>query len=398
MRQIALIGSWGADIQGNNKPGEGEGGVASFAITPDTGALHFINRAAPAVNAGGLCITSDYKFAYSTDERKDINGYHGSGGGVCAYRIEGDGSMTYLNTVSSAGAYPCYCTVDSKSRFVFAVNHGNHEEVVSRSVRLPDGSFGCERVYDEGSIGLFPIQPDGSLGPCCELIGFRGHGVNEWFQWTSHPHSVMLDPTERFALVGDKGTDLIRVFEIDYENGKLKALECGKVPDGTGARHLSFHPTLPVLYCNGEQQNTVNVFAYERDSMAMTLLQSIGTLPEDYMPGSDPKDPFSQSQTADMRVHPDGSTLYVSNRGDDSIACFRIEEDGCLSMLEILPCGGQIPRAMNLDKTGKLLYSVNQRSGNIAVFAVDALSGRLSPTDVSIPVNNPASIQFAYKE
>ena len=184
MKQLALIGSWGADIQGQNKPGEGEGGVASFCVDENTGNLQIINRAAPTVNAGGLCISADGRFAWSTDERKDRDGYHGSGGGVCAYRIEEDGSVTFLNSVSSAGGYPCYCTVDSGNRFVFAVNHGNHEEVVSRSVRYPDGTFGCERVYDEGSIGMFPIQVDGSLGSCCELIGFRGHGVNEWFQWT----------------------------------------------------------------------------------------------------------------------------------------------------------------------------------------------------------------------
>ena len=398
MKQIALIGSWGADIQGVNKPGAGEGGVASFRMDERDGRLQLINRAAPTVNAGGLCITSDYRFAYSTDERKDIDGHHGSGGGICAYRIEDDGSMTFLNAVSSAGAYPCYCTVDSKSRFVFAVNHGNHEEVVSRSVQYPDGSFGCERVYDEGSIGLFPIRQDGSLGPCCELVGFRGHGVKEWFQWTSHPHSVLLDPTERFVLVGDKGCDLIRVFAIDYENAKLNPLAPGRVPDETGARHLAFHPSLPVLYCNGEQNNTVNVFSYVPDTMALTLLQTINTLPADYVARVDPADPFAFSQTADMRVKPDGKALYVSNRGDDSIACFSIGPDGTLSMLECVPCGGTIPRAINLDKTGTLLYSVNQRSGTVAVFHIDHDSGKLSAAGVSLSVNNPASIQFACKE
>ena len=398
MKQLALVGSWGADIQGVNKPGEGEGGVASFRVDEENGSLTFISRAAPAVNAGGLCVSADGRFAWSTDERKDIDGYHGSGGGVCAYRVGDDGAMTWLNTVSSAGAYPCYCTVDSKSRYVFAVNHGNHEEVVSRSMRLPDGTFGCERVYDEGSLGMFPILEDGSLGPCCELVGFRGHGVNEWFQWTSHPHSVMLDPSERFVLVGDKGCDLIRVFEIDYDHKKLITKASGRVPDGTGARHLAFHPAKPVLYCNGEQQNTVNVFAYDPDSMTLRLLQSIGTLPPDYTPREDPNDPFANSQTADMRVHPDGKTLYVTNRGDDSIACFTVLKDGTLELLEIVPCGGTIPRAMNLDKTGAFLYSVNQRSGNIAVFRVDPESGRLTPTGTDIPVNNPASIQFICKE
>lgn len=392
MKKIALIGSWGADIQGVNRPGEGEGGVGSYEVT--RGGLRLISRAAGKVNAGGLCVTADGRFVYSTDERKDIDGYHGSGGGICAYRLNEDGGIKFINSVSSAGAYPAYCTVDSRSRFVFAVNHGNHEEVVSRSVRYEDGTFGCERVYDEGSIGLFPIRKDGSIGACCELIGFRGHGTVEWFQWTSHPHSVILDPSEEFVLVGDKGCDLIRIFRVDYEKGKLETLPSCKLPDGTCARHLAFHPDLPVLYCNGESGNSVSLISFDRETGAMEVLQTLGTLPEDYLPRDDPKDPFAHSQSADIRVHPGGKFLYVTNRGDDSIACFRLDERGRMSRVEIVPCGGAIPRFMNLDPEGEYLYSVNQRANQVAEFAIDRETGRLTPTGSVLPVNSPANIQF----
>ena len=393
MKEIALIGSWGTDIQGVNKPGEGEGGVGSFLVTDD--GLQFISRAARAVNAGGMCVTKDGRFVYSTDERKDRDGYHGSGGGICAYRLKTDGSVEFINSVSSAGAYPAYCTVDSRSRFVFAVNHGNHEEVVSRSVRYEDGTFGCERVYDEGSLGMFPIREDGSVGPCCELAGFRGHGTVEWFQWTSHPHSVMLDPSERFVLVGDKGCDMVRIYRVDYENAKLEALEPCKLPDGTCARHIAFHPTLPVLYCNGESGNTVNLLSFDRETGHMEVLQTIGTLPEDYVPREDPSDPFAHSQTADLRVHQSGKYLYVGNRGDDSIACYRLDIKGKMSLMEIVPCGGAIPRFMNIDPEGKYLYSVNQRANNVVQFTVDWETGLLSPTGHVLKVNSPANIQFA---
>lgn len=392
MEQLSLIGSWGSDIQGNNKPGEGEGGVASFRVT-NTG-LVFVDRAAPSVNAGGLCVSADGNYAYSTDERKNRGARHGTGGGICAYQIEKSGRLRFLNSVSSAGAYPAYCTVDSKRRFVFAVNHGNHEEVVTRSVRNEDGTFGCEPVYDEGSIGMFPILPNGAVGPCCELVPFSGHGTLEWYQWTSHPHSVILDPSERYALVGDKGCDLIRVFRIDYGNGKLTELAPGRTPDGDGARHLVFHPTLPILYCNGEEGNTVNVYSFQRESGTLCLLQTVSTLYEGYRPKDDPNDPFAAGQTSDIRIHPSGKWLYVANRGDDSIACYAVDAHGQLSPPEHVSCGGMIPRAINIDLDGRFFYSVNQRSNNVVQFSIDQDTGRLSPTGCILYVNNPASIQF----
>lgn len=392
MRQIALIGSWGTDIQGTTKPGEGEGGVASFNVEED--GLKIINRVVPSVNAGGLCVSADNHFAYSTDERKDRDGHHGSGGGVCAYRISDEGEVIFLNSVSSAGAYPAYCTVDSQRRFVFAVNHGNHEEVVSRSIRNSDGTYGCERVYDEGSVGMFPILQDGTLGPCRELKGFKGHGTLEFYQWTSHPHSVILDPSERYLLVGDKGCDLIRIFRVDFENAILTELPAGEVPSGAGARHLVFHTKLPILYCNGEEGNTVNVFSFNHETGKLRLIQTISTLPEEFRPKDDPDDPFAEGATADMRIHPSGKALYVGNRGDDSIACYNINEKGILKLIEIVPCGGKIPRAMNLDRFGKFLYSVNQRSGNVVEFSINPNTLRITPSGNVLSVNNPASIQF----
>lgn len=395
MKQIAYVGAWGADIQGQTKPKDGNGGVAAFEITQDNKSI-FINQDAFHVNAGGLCVSADGKYVYTTDERKDLGGYHGNGGGVCAFKVKENGAVEYINEVSSAGAYPAYCTVDSKNRYVFAVNHGNHEEVVTRSVRSEDGTFSAQRVYDEGSLGMFPIRKDGSIMSCCELITFQGRSVLEWYQWTSHPHSVMLDPTEKYLLVGDKGCDIIRVYEVDYERGRLKEVYSALTPAGSGARHLAFHPVLPILYCNGEQDNSVMVYGFETSNGQLRLLQHIPTLPETYVSKDDPLDPFARSQTADIRVHKSGKYLYVTNRGDDSIACYKVDKVGLLTLMEIIPCGGKIPRAMNIDMSGDVLYVVNQRTGNIAQFFIDLDTGKLIKTGHDILVSNPVNIQFSY--
>lgn len=394
-KELAFIGAWGADLQGVNNPEAGDGGIKVYAIN-EQGEAELSDKVTPQVNAGSISVSSSGAYLYATDERKDLGGVHGNGGGICAYKINSNtGELTFLNEVSSAGAYPCYITVDSKSRYAFASNHGNHEEVITKSVRTANGTYVAKRFFDEGSIAMFPILPDGSLGECCELKALEGNSILPLFQWTSHPHSVCLDPTEKFLLCGDKGCDLIRVFKIDYANGKLTAVWEQETERGSGPRHLVFHPTLPVVYCNSEQNHTVHAYLFDFETGRMAHSDRAVTVPDEYTPSEDTTDIFAKNQTADICLHKSGQYLYVSNRGHNSVATYRLDEEGKMTLIGIYPSGGEIPRSMNFDKTGDSLYVVNQRTGNIAKFTVEGESGALAFTGISINVDNPASIQFS---
>jgi 6-phosphogluconolactonase len=394
VKQIAYIGAWGADIQGVNNPGEGNGGIKAYAVT-ENGTMELIDKTTPQVNAGSMSISADGCFLYATDERKDFGGVHGNGGGVCAYSIDRrTGKLAFLNEVSSAGAYPCYLVVDSKRRYVFVSNHGNHEEAITKSLRTEQGTYITKRVFDEGSIGMFPIHEDGSLGECCDLKVLEGSSVVEWFQWTAHPHSVQIDPEEKFLFVGDKGSDLIRVYRIDYERGRLERVWEQQAQKGSGPRHIVFHPALPVLYCNSEQNNTVHAYRFENETGKMEHLDSAFTVPADYAP-SHTGDTFDHNQTADIRIHKSGMFLYVSNRGHNSIVSFVLDTQGKMTLTGIVPSGGEIPRAMNFDTTGDALYVANQRTGNIVKFSVDyQTAGIPNQTDYEIQIQNPVSLQF----
>lgn len=394
MEQFMYIGTWSDDIQGNSKPEKGKGGVYSYKIDAASETFTKIDQAAPDVNAGGVCVSNDGKFIYSTDERKDFGGVFGNGGGVCAYSAEEDGSIRFINEVSSAGAYPCYIVVDKKNRYVFVSNHGNHEETITVPVRLEDGTYIAKRQFDMGSITMFPVKKDGSVGACCELIPLTGQGPVDYFQWTPHPHSVFLDPTEKFLLSGEKGTDRILVFKIDYENGKLIPVFEQQAPAGSGPRHIAFHPQLPVLYCNSELDNSVHGYSFDSETGAMNYLFGCTTVPEDYKPGTS-GDVFDNNATADIRVHKSGKSMYVSNRGEDSIAEYRLDADGRMHLVGFVSAGGSIPRAMNFDLTGDYLYVADQRSNKVVQFHADPADGSLHETGCFVSVGNPANVQFA---
>jgi 6-phosphogluconolactonase len=241
---------------------------------------------------------------------------------------------------------------------------------------------------------MLPLREDGSLGECCDLKVLEGGSILDFFQWTAHPHSVMLDGEEKFLFAADKGSDLIRVYRIDYDCGRLETVWEQQTQKGSGPRHIVFHPALPVLYCNSEQNHTVHTYHFESETGKMEHLDSAFTVPADYVP-SHTGDTFDHNQTADICIHKSGMFLYVSNRGHNSIASFVLDTQGKMTPAGIVPSGGEIPRAMNFDITGDALYVANQRTGNIVKFSVDyQTAGIPVRTDYEIRLKNPVSLQF----
>ncbi|MEX2560390.1 MAG: beta-propeller fold lactonase family protein, partial [Pirellulales bacterium] len=135
-----------------------------------------------------------------------------------------------------------------------------------------------------------------------------------------------------------------------------------------------------------ELASTVTALAYDADRGVLEPTQTISTLPEDYTPAS---------YTAEVQVHPSGKFVYGSNRGHDSIAIFSVDADtGRLKSRGQQPTGGKTPRNFSIDPTGSYLLAANQESDNIVVFRIEPASGELEPTGHSIDVPKPVCIKF----
>jgi 6-phosphogluconolactonase len=155
---------------------------------------------------------------------------------------------------------------------------------------------------------------------------------------------------------------------------------------GTGPRHLAFHPTLPLVYVTGELNSSVSVLRCDPDTAALSVMQTLPTLPAGVT---------GENYPADIHVAPDGRALYVSNRGQNSIAVFSVAAGtGMLTPLQSVSTEGNWPRNFTLDPTGRWLLVANQRSGSVVVFARDVESGRLTPTPQRIDVPSPACLRF----
>ena len=101
------------------------------------------------------------------------------------------------------------------------------------------------------------------------------------------------------------------------------------------------------------------------------------------------------NSTAELELHPTGRFLYVSNRGHDSIAVFRVDQrDGRLSFVEHRGTQGKTPRSFGIDPSGQFLLAANQGGDAIVVFRIDRRTGRLTPAGHTGEVGKPVCIKF----
>jgi 6-phosphogluconolactonase len=189
------------------------------------------------------------------------------------------------------------------------------------------------------------------------------------------------------------GTDKIVIYAFDAETGKLKpnsAQPWARTKSGAGPRHLDFHPTQQFVYVGNELDSTVVAFEFDAARGTMREVGTYSTLPQGYEESSQEK-----SWVADVHVHPSGRTVYVSNRGHDSIAIFHIDRgSGELTAAGHTSTKGSYPRNFALDPAGKFLLAANQNSDDIYVYQIDAKSGALHDTSFGAEIPTPVCIKL----
>lgn len=337
-----------------SKPGK-QGGILRAELDLQTGALSKPRLAAHVANPSFLAVSPGGRFLYAACEA--------GSGEVAAFRL-GD-PLVPLNSQPSGGAGACH--VSSAGNHVFVAN------------------------YSGGNVASFVAGPDGKLGGAASLVGFTGSGPNPQRQQKPFAHCVIAAPGGRHVYVCDLGTDRVWIFQCS-ESGVLTPGEpaFASVPPGSGPRHLAVSADGKFVYVNTEMGLSVCVFSRDPETGALTLLQTLPTLPE----GTD----IAGVSTAGIALNPLGRWLYVSNRGHDSITVFRVGDDGLLSFLENVPATVKTPRGFAVDPTGRWLVVAGQADGAIASLEIDQETGRLSPKARQVTESVPVAISFVSSE
>jgi 6-phosphogluconolactonase len=119
-----------------------------------------------------------------------------------------------------------------------------------------------------------------------------------------------------------------------------------------------------------------------------------GRLEEGPVAASVPSDYKGRTSPAECVVHPSGRYVYLSNRGHNSIAVFRVAPEGTLDLIEAFVPGGETPRSFGIDPTGSFLIAMMQRSGTIVPLRIDQQTGKLTPAGDTLKLPSPVCASF----
>jgi len=284
----------------------------TLAFDPAAGTLTKVHETTSAGEAPTwLVFSEDHKYLYVVDEWAGAPGGRFNEGSKAArdgtpaihsFVVHADGSLEKQNSVPSYGDSGCHAVLtQDQPPYLLAAN------------------------YHGQTVASIPILADGTLDPNVDrhqVINFDGHGKagsHPTRQDKDHPHAVELDPTGRWVIVPDLGTDELKLVSVG--EGQLAVVGVERLADGDGPRHVLWATSgdgQALVYIINELANSVSLYAFDehKEAGATPQLRAVQTnvsiLPP--VPHSHQPD-FSAWHAAELKLSPDHK-LYLSNRAE----------------------------------------------------------------------------------
>ncbi|CAM5258831.1 lactonase family protein [Streptomyces aurantiogriseus] len=320
-RKRAFIGSFTA---------AGGPGIVAAAVDPATGALTVLSSVNGVPDPAYLALSPTGDTLYAVSETAE--------GAVAAYSVAGDVPEQVGAPVPVDGSGPTHLSVFDGH--VLTANYGS------------------------GSVTAVPLRADGSLAAAASgVLRHSGSGPHIRRQQGPHAHQVQPDPTGRWAVSVDLGTDSVRV--CDLRDGSPVLHREFALRPGSGPRHLAFHPGGSYAYVANELTPTVTVCRWDAPGGS---LKPLGEVP--LLPGA----PAGDAYPSGIVVSPDGRFVWTATRGEDVLSVFAVEGEGeALRLIGTVSCAGRWPRA--LAESAGFLYVANERSGDVTWFTLDRSTG-----------------------
>lgn len=254
-------------------------------------------------------------------------------GGIVSFNIDENGNLINPTKIESTnGIVPCHLEVLGNDKYVVNYLSGNIVKIGKK------------------------------------IVKHSGNGVHPTRQEAPHTHYVCASPDQKYILCTDLGLDTIFVYDTD-----LNEYFTVNVPNGSGARHLSFSEDEKFLYCVNELSNDVSVFTWNNGK---PILKDTYSAIANYK---------CESTAAAIRTN--GEYLYISNRGADTISRFKISGYK-LELLENTYCGGKGPRDFNI--IDNYIICTNENSNDVTILKLE--NGKPILLDEKIEIGRPLCV------
>jgi len=282
---------------------------------------------------------------------------------LAAFRFEPDGGLRLLGK-RQLDADSCYVAPDKSGRFLLSAYYGAGKAMVHR------------------------IEPDGSVGleVCSRNTAARAHCIET-------------DDANCFALVPHPlDANSIFLFQFDERSGQLTPNQPADrqiAADGHGPRHFVFSLDQRFVYTSNEDASSVTAYHFDRSAgsqaesdqggCALRPFQTLSSLPEGFT---------GANTCAQIHLHPTGRTLYVSNRGHESIVIYAVDTESGQLTLNGWQSTEAVPRVFNIDPAGRFLLAAGQGTGILSTYSISPDSGLLSPLNSYEVGNRPMWVLF----
>lgn len=305
--------------------GESEG-IYKFDFNTKTGVLSNLQLAVNTENPSYLAYSPDKKNIYAVNENEN--------GAVTSFKVEKDGRLTLLNTVSANGAHPCH----------IAINNSGDKMAVSN--------------YTGGTASLHSIK-DGAITEAFQILDHNTDSI------ASHVHSAEFLKDDLF--ISDLGRNQFYQYKLAGDTYKIESNSIINIEGNPGPRHFSITKDGDFIYIINEYGGSIT--SVKKTDSGFKQIDFDSTLDENYK---------EENKCADIHLSKDERFLYGSNRGENTIAVFkRNTKTGEIDKIQSISVHGDWPRNFTIDPTGKFLLVANKNSENISVFSIDNSSGKL---------------------
>ncbi len=267
---------------------------------------------------------------------------------LCAVRVATSGALQMHGEPQVLSARPIHTSVDAA------------------------GSYVLNAYNNPSSITVHRINKDGTLGAQVPQPSALDTGI--------FAHQVRATPSNRAVIFVTRGNDAgggkpedpgaLKIYNFD--DGKLTSAASvavgGKGGLGYGPRHLDFHPARPWVYVSVERQNQLHMHRMQGD---------IPVTEPDYVRDTlaGPRAEGLRQLAGAIHVHPNGRTVYISNRadgkvdfngtevfggGENSIAVYALDQNtGEPTLIQHADPHSYHVRTFTIDPSGRLLVAAN---------------------------------------
>ena len=303
----------------------GTAGIFSAQLDRENGQMSLRAVCDEVENPSWLTLHPDEKIMYVVEELE-------KNGRLAVLRCTGE-KCQILQRLPAGGA-PCHITMEARREYLFVSN------------------------YLSGTLGVYRLNPDGTVAEQTYLVRHSGHGLNPERQEGPHVHSTLCMGDRVFA--ADLGLDEVDEYRLNRTEGTLDLVRRMPVASGAGPRHMATPPGHPeILYVAGELDGCL----YRLDLLSGRVEERRRIVPED-----------CQGEFRISSVKTAEQTLYIGCREFNAVMLFELLPDGRTGQETVYRHLYETPRDVFMDR--QYAITADEGSGGLSILRRDGMALR----------------------